>query len=191
MDDQIAITRLKQGDPGGLEALVGHYQVQAVYAAHMILGDRALAEEAAQTAFVRIVEKIHQYDQSRPFAPWFFRIVVNEALKTARLQKRMLPLDEEPDKSVRALSDWLADPQPQPERLLELEETRRVVLEAIQRLTPEQRAAVVMRYYLEMSAADMSVKLDRPVSTVKWWLRAARGRLRSLLRSSRMFEDED
>jgi DNA-directed RNA polymerase specialized sigma24 family protein len=52
---------------------------------------------------------------------------------------------------------------------------------AVQQRPPEQRAVIVMRYYLELSAADMSARLDRPVSTIKWWLRTARQRLVSLL----------
>ena len=40
---------------------------------------------------------------------------------------------------------------------------------------------------LEMSEAEMSAELDRPTSTIKWWLRAARDRLRNLLRSSSLY----
>jgi DNA-directed RNA polymerase specialized sigma24 family protein len=40
---------------------------------------------------------------------------------------------------------------------------------------------IVMRYYLDMSAGDMSTKTERPLSTIKWWLRDAHKRLRSLL----------
>ncbi|PKN90684.1 MAG: RNA polymerase subunit sigma-24 [Chloroflexi bacterium HGW-Chloroflexi-6] len=191
MEDQIAISRIKQGDPGGLEALVGVYQVRAVYTAYMIVFDRSLAEEIAQTAFVRIVEKIQQFDEKRPFAPWFFRIVVNEALRVARYQRQTISLDDDPDEDVSAVARWLSDPQPQPEKLVEAKETQQVLLAALKRLKPEQRAVVVMHYYFEMSEADMSARLDRPVSTIKWWLRAARERLQSLLRSSRMFEDRD
>ena len=44
---------------------------------------------------------------------------------------------------------------------------------------------VVMRYSLEMSEADMSIKMERPVSTIKWWLRDARKRLSYLMNGSR------
>ena len=190
-EDQIALSRMAHGDLHGLETLVERHQVQAVYAAYMIVFDHGLAEDVAQTAFVRVAEKIHQYDQNRPFMPWFFRIVVNEALKVSRLQKRMVTLDEEPDRCVTALADWLTDPQPLPETLLETEETGQVILDALKRLTPQQRAVVVMRYYLEMSEAEMSTQMESPLSTVKWWLRSARERLRNLLRASRLFEDHD
>ncbi len=63
MDDQIAISRLKQGDLNGLETLVNRYQAQAVHAAYLILYDRALAEDVAQSAFVKIAERIHQFDE--------------------------------------------------------------------------------------------------------------------------------
>ena len=188
-EDQIALSRLAQGDLHGLETLVEHHQVQAVYAAYMIVFDHGLAEDVAQTAFVRIAEKIHQYDQSRPFMPWFFRIVINEALKVSRLQKRMVALDEESDRCVTALADWLTDPQPLLERLLETKESGQVILDALKRLTPQQRAVVVMRYYLEMNEADMAVHFNRPISTVKWWLYSAREKMASLLKVSRSFED--
>ena len=190
-DDQIALSRIKQGDLHGLEALVEHHQVQAVYAAYMILYDQDLAEEVAQTAFVRVAEKIHQYDADRPFTPWFFRIVINEAIKVSRLQKRTVPLDEDPDGKITTVADWLTDQQPFPEALIEAKESGRVILDALKRLTAEQRAVVVMRYYLEMSEAEMSAQMKSPLSTVKWLLRSARERLRSLLRASRLFEDHD
>jgi len=185
-EDQIALSRLAQGDLRALETLVERYQVQAVYTAYLILHDQPLAEDAAQTAFVNVAEKIHQYDPQRPFRPWFFRIVVNEALKASRQQKRQIPLEEE---AGRGLSDWLRDPQPSPETLFEKGQTGRALLDAIKHLEPQQRAVIVMRYYLEMSEAEMSTRLGSPLSTVKWWLRSARERLRSLLRASRLFDE--
>jgi len=63
---------------------------------------------------------------------------------------------------------------------------RGIILKAMQSLAPEQRAVIVMRYFLEMSEADMVAKLERPLSTVKWWLRDARDRLRKLLSSTQV-----
>lgn len=190
MNDQIAISRLKQGDATGLETLVNHYQVRAVYTAYLIVYNRSLAEEIAQTAFVHVAEKIHQFDETRPFAPWFFRIVINEAIQVAKEQKQNVSLDNDPDNQVQAVARWLVDPQPQPEKFVEIKEARQLILAALQRLSPEQRAVMVMRYFLEMSEMDMSVRMKRPVSTIKWWLRAARERMRHLLSSSHLFEDQ-
>lgn len=184
MEDRIAISRIKQGHLDSLEHLVDRYQAQAVQAAYLILYDRALAEDVAQSAFVKAAERIHQFDEERPFAPWFFRIVVNDALKLARRMKRNIPLDDL-EEDASHLAALLADPSPQPEQWLEAKQVREHILQAVQSLPPEQRAVVVMRYFLDLSEADMSAKMDRPLSTIKWWLRDARQRLRELMETTR------
>jgi RNA polymerase sigma-70 factor (ECF subfamily) len=181
MEDQIAISRLKQGDLDGLETLVHRYQAQAVHAAYIILYDRPLAEDVAQAAFVKVAERIGQFDDERPFAPWFLRIVVNDALKLARKQKRTVSLEEKLDAPTAQLARRLIDPGLQPEQWVEQQETRQIILRAIASLPPGQRAVIVMRYFFDMSMADMTVKTGRPLSTIKWWLRDARKRLRGLL----------
>jgi len=181
MEDRIAISRLRQGDLTGLEALVNRYQVRAVHAAYLILYDRPLAEDVVRTAFMKVAERAHQFDENRPFAPWFFRIVANDALKAARKQKRIISLEGQPEEAAQ-LAQWLVDPNAHPEQLLEEKETRQMILNAVQTLPPAQRRVVVMRYFLEMSEADMSMNMDRPLSTIKWWLRDARKRLYDLMR---------
>ena len=181
MEDRIAISRFKQGDLSAVEPLVKRYQVQAVHAAYAIVHDKVAAEDVAQTAFVKVVERIHQYDEDRPFAPWFFRIVVNDAIKIAKKQKLNISLEEQLDQPTAELARWLKNPENHPEQVVEQNEMRKSILVAMQQLPPEQRAVIVMRYFLEMSEAEMSARMDRPLSTVKWWLRDARSRLRNLI----------
>jgi len=177
MDEKQAIARLKRGDPGGLEVLVHLYQLQAVRAAGLILGDRLLAEDIVQSAFIRAGERIGQFDSQRPFGPWFLRSVVHAAIKGANRQKRFTSLDVDENEG----NFDLVDPAPLPEELVETQETRQAVQRALDRLPPNQRAAIVMRYYLGMSEAEMTEALHGPAGTVKWWLHAARQRLGRLL----------
>ena len=181
MEDQIVISRLKQGDLSAVELLVKRYQVQAVHAAYAIVQDKALADDVVQAAFVKVLEKIHQYDETRPFEPWFFRIVVNDAIKAAKKQQRTISLEEQQDQSATRIAKWLISPESRPEDLLEKNEMRENILNALQLLKPEQRAVIVMRYFLEMSEMEMSKKMERPLSTIKWWLRDARKRLKKLI----------
>lgn len=180
MEEQTVISRIQRGDLNGLKKLVELYQARAVHAAYLIVYDRASAEDIAQEAFVKVAERIHQFDNRRPFAPWFFRIVINAALKVAKKQKSQVSLDEV-DESTAQLAAWLTDPGLSPEQVVEQKEMRQIILRAIESLPPDQRAVVVMRYFLEMSEADMSARLERPLSTIKWWLRDARMRLSSLI----------
>jgi RNA polymerase sigma-70 factor, ECF subfamily len=177
MDEQQAIALLKQGDLKGLEFLVQQHQAKAVHTAYLIIGDTALAEDVVQTAFLRIAQRIDQFDAQRSFQPWFLRTVVNDAIKTANRQKRAVSLDGSSD----AIINWLMDTSPKPEELAETSNLRQVVWVALQQLAPEQRAVIVQRHFLEMGEAEMVEKLQRPASTIKWWLHTARKNLKNLL----------
>ena len=181
MDEKLAITRLKRGDLKGLEFLVQQYQVQAVHTAYLITGDHFLAEEIVQAVFLKLARKIDQFDIQYSFRPWFFRIVVNDAIKAAKRQRRHVPLDTLSESAL----NWLNETSQRPEALTETRETREAVWNAIQSLSPEQRAVIVQRHFLEMNESEMVKELQRPPSTIKWWLYTARERLREILASYR------
>ncbi|QIN83869.1 sigma-70 family RNA polymerase sigma factor [Rubrobacter tropicus] len=176
MDERRAIERLKDGDPGGLEYLVRAHQVRAVRAAYLICRDRPLAEDVVQSAFVKSYEKIKGFDGGRPFGPWFIKIVVNGAIKAASRRERTVRYEGGSPDVV------LEDPGTSPHRLLEESEERRRVWTALEKLPPAQRAAIVQRYYLGMSEAEIAGSENSPPGTIKWRLHAARRKLSNLLR---------
>jgi RNA polymerase sigma-70 factor (ECF subfamily) len=178
-----AIARLKQGDIGGLEILVRRYQLQAVRAAYLITRDRAMAEDLVQAAFIRAYERIAQFESERAFGPWFLRSVVNAALKAVTRRKDGLSLEQTWD-GIEESSETaiiIADTTPGPEELLEQTETRLAIGEALNRLSPTQRATIVLRYYLGMSETAIAEQLGCSPGTVKWRLHAARQTLQTLL----------
>jgi RNA polymerase sigma-70 factor (ECF subfamily) len=181
LEEKLVIARLKQGDLDGMEALVKRYQVQAVSAAFLVVRDLKLAEDIVQDAFIRAAEKIDQFDDSRPFGAWFLRSVINASVKAAKRQKRFVPLDN--DEETSQVADWLVDPDLRPELIVETEETRKVVWKALGELSTEQRSIIIMRHFLEMSETEMTLELDRPLTTIRWRLKTARNRLRSILQS--------
>jgi RNA polymerase sigma-70 factor (ECF subfamily) len=180
LEEKLAIARLKQGDLDGIEALVRRYQVLAVSAAFLIVRDPKLAEDIVQDAFLHAAEKIDQFDENRPFGPWFLRSVINASTKAVRRQKRLIPLDAQ-DEETSKVADWLMDSNPQPELILETEETRQMVWKALGELKAEQRAVIVMRHFLDMSEAEMTDELGRPLTTIRWRLKTARNQLRKIL----------
>jgi RNA polymerase sigma-70 factor, ECF subfamily len=186
--DQPAITCLKRGKISELAVLVQKYQVEAVHAALLIVRDQDMAEDIVQNAFLQAYRKIDQFDDRRPFGPWFLRIVINAGLKAANQQKRMMPLEEPESGNLEA--EWLIDPSLGPETIAETAEMREMVWRAMAQLTPDQRAAVVLHYFLDENEQEMIQQLNRPRTTVKWWLHAARQRLRKLLQPMRTSEIE-
>lgn len=181
MDEAHAIARLKRGDIAGLETLVREYQVRAARTAYLIVRDGALAEDIVQDAFVRVSEHIDQFDALRPFGPWFLRIVANGAVKLATERERYASLETEMSEGI-PLIDLLADPSPGPQELAERAEIRQAIVAAIEKLSPAQRSAIVLRYYLGLNETEMADTLARPPGTIKSRLNAARQRLRKLLR---------
>lgn len=188
MNEQKAIAQLKQGDIGGLEALVELYYLPALRAAYLITRDQPAAEDVVQTAFVRVYERISQFDASRPFRPWFLRSVVNGAIKAAMRCERHLSLEAEAADEVTALAEFLIDPSQGPVDLAEVADTRQAVWRALRRLSPRQRAAIVQRYYLGLSEAEMAEKLSISPGSVKRHLHAARKQLRALLSPFKFFK---
>jgi RNA polymerase sigma-70 factor (ECF subfamily) len=183
LDEQSAIRRLKRGDIDALAVLVRRYEVQAVRTAYLITRDRALAEDVVQNTFLRIYQRIDQFEEDRPFAPWFMRSVVNAAIQAAR-QQRDLSLDTPAVETMSGITfaDLLPDPAPGPDAEIERSELREAVWKALGQLSPDQRAAVVLRYFLDLSDDEMSSELDCAPSTVRWRLHTARKQLRVLLR---------
>ena len=180
MDEAHAIARLKRGDITGLALLVEKYQHQALRTAVLITREQAQAEDVVQSAFIRAYERIAQFDEQRPFGPWFLKSVVNAAIQAARRRQRTLSLDDQAAEGQHFL-ELLQHEAPGADDRLEADERRQVVRQALQKLSPEQRAVVVMRYYLEMNEKEIAEVLAAPHGTIKWRLHAGRNRLRGIL----------
>jgi RNA polymerase sigma-70 factor (ECF subfamily) len=184
MDDLQAVRRLKRGDIGGLELLIARYQGRALRTAFLVTQDEPLAEDVVQDAFVRFFQRARLFDEARPFEPYFMRTVVNTALNALAKEKKGTCSSESEGPALETLLDQAASVEDQ----VEFSTLKQQIFEALSSLAPRQRAAIVQRYYLQMSEEEMSAALHAPRGTVKWLLNAARERLRSLLGSERNTE---
>lgn len=183
MDDLQAIRRLKNGDIGALESLIARYQGKAVRTAYLVTHHEPLAEDVVQEAFVRFYQRVHYFDETCAFGPYFLRSVVNAALNAVEKERRITTFDEEAPALESLLTRAVSV-----EEQAEYAQQRVEILEALAELSPRQRAVVVQRYYLEMSEKEMTETLEVAPGTVKWLLNAARSRLRNLLSSERIVE---
>jgi RNA polymerase sigma-70 factor (ECF subfamily) len=152
------------------------YQVRAARAAFLVTYDEAMAQDIVQEVFLRIYERVHQFDESQPFEPYLIRSVINASLNAVRDHKRLTSLDREAHE-LENLLDRADSVETQVERT----QLQQEILDALSRLSPRQRAVIVQRYYLDMSEREMTLSLDVAPGTVKWLLNAARQRLRGIL----------
>ena len=178
MDEQHAIRRTKRGDPSALGWLVERYQLKALRAAYLITCERRSAEDAVQDVFLDLPELLRSFDTSRPFEPWVMRVVVNRCLRLLARDKRLVdpPADH-------ANEEWLAqwaETASSPESVLQQRELEQDLWRHMQALSADQRAALVARYYLQMSEEEMADLAQVPAGTIKWRLSKGRARLRRL-----------
>ena len=177
MDDAIAIQRLKNGDIFGLKALVERYELKALRSAYIISQYNAIAEDSVQSAFLRAAKAINQFDSKRPFQPWFMRIVVNETLKILNQRKRFVYAESEENDPL----DYIPDDSQSPEDIVDNHEAEAAVQAALQELSPDHRAVIVLRFYLGYSESEIAQELKKPLGTVRSRLFHAQQRLRGLL----------
>lgn len=183
MEQQRTLTGSRDGEDvraaleGDIEAygrLVERYQEVAFRAAWLIVRDEAEARDVCQEGFLRAYRYIHRFRPGDPFRPWVLRIVTNLAKNQVRARNRRDGL---------AARIWRAGSRavPPPERDVLAAERRSGVLEALTHLPPEDRDVIHLRYFLDLSEAEMAAVLDVRPGTVKSRLSRARGRLRAVI----------
>jgi RNA polymerase sigma-70 factor, ECF subfamily len=171
------VRRARRGEVSAYEELVRRYQGIAHRTAYLITGRAAEAEDAAQQAFVKAYRALDRFDPDRPFRPWLLRIVGNEARNLRRSAGRRASME-----LALARQPEILEPSPEQEALAR--ERRELLLRALAGLNEADRQVVALRYFLDLSEAEMAEVMDVAPGTVKSRLSRALGRLRGSLASA-------
>ncbi len=172
LDDNPLAIAAKNGDRDAFCELVRRYRPLAVNVVYRMCGDSMLAEDAAQTAFMRAWEHLGSYQPRGSFRPWILRIAVHAAINALRGQK--------PEADLRDASD-----QPSSDRVEEsVERSERAgrVRQAVLDLPEASRMVLVLKEYQDCSYREISDILDIPIGTVMSRLHYARSVLLQTLR---------
>ncbi len=168
------------GSQAAFTALVGRYASAAVNVAARMVGDRALAEELAQDAFVKAFARLETFDPGRRFSSWFFRILHNVSVDYLRQGRiRTTSLDA-------LLTEGYAGPaDPEPASSPETETERRALAaalaDALGQLRVEFREALILKYHQGLSVEEIAEILGIPEGTVKTHLYRGRKELALIL----------
>ncbi len=174
--DHELIVAAIEGDVASFGRLVGRYQRDAVRIAAVALGSATDAEDVAQDAFVKIHRALPGFDLTAPFRPWLYRIVVNTARSRQRSHRRQGDLRIRVA-AVAPVTDAGLDHGPD-DIAVHLDQRRRLI-EAINRLAPDDRLILTYRWYEQLTEIEMAEALGCPAGTVKSRLSRAMQRLRS------------
>ena len=173
LDESDLIGRAKRGDTHAYEELVYAHQGIAFRTAYVIAGNAADAEEAAQDGFVKAYRSLGRFRRGSPFRPWLLRIVGNEARNRVRARSRREGLTRRV-----AGADVSGGAAPPPEAaVLELEQ-REELFAAIAALRPDERLAVIGRFFLGLTDEEAAAALGVRRGAVKMRVFRALERLR-------------
>ncbi len=162
---------LAQAVKGNAEAftnLVELYQRPVFNLCYRMLGDPDEAEDAAQETFLRAYNGLKRYDNQRAFSTWLLSIAAHYCIDQMRRRHfTLLSMDTLPHLDPPDMS-------PGPETALSQGEEQQRVRVLLGSLNPVDRAAVVMRYWYELSYEEIAESLKLTVSAVKSRLHRAR-----------------
>ena len=175
LDDAALLSRIADGDPPAFRLLVGRLHGNALRLAVKVLIDRAEAEDAVQTALVKLWTHAGRYEAGRGSAAgWFRRIVVNACLDRRRSIRAVVPLD--------AVFDAASD-DPTPAQAAETAQESARVNAAVARLNPRQRAVIALFYGDGATMAEIAEVLETTAKAVEGLLGRARSELKTMLAS--------
>lgn len=174
LDPSVSEARLVEQSRHGRSAAFGQlvrlYERRLIRVLLRFVRDVDLAEDLAQETFLRAYERLDQFDPSRRFGPWLFRIGVNLALDHHRSRKRRIWGFLFSDSSKETPLDP-STPDPRGEQDLQ-QEVQRVV----EQLPEQFRIVLVLRDLENFSTSEIAAILERTEATIRWRLGEARSR---------------
>jgi len=183
--DQQLVERAQRGDKKAFELLVGKYQRKLARLLSRFIRDAAEVEDVTQEAFIKAYRALPTFRGDSAFYTWLYRIVTNVTIDTLR-RKGMYGEVEFGDQialgNVDPASRTTPSAAPLPHSRLDQKEIRQRIDEAIDELSPGQRAVIVLRELEDLSYHEIAEILDCSIGTVMSRLFYARKKLQTLLR---------
>ncbi len=177
------MARIAQGDNEAFEILVNRHQASVLNLIYRFIGDRTQAKDLAQEVFIRVWKSAKTYKREAKFTTWLYRITANlcfNELKSSRRKKwfQFLRLGDQHEETIE---DTLVDDSPSPEDLLLEKERSRQISDALQGLPDNQRMALILKRYDDLSYQEIAQILDCSVSAVESLLVRAKRSLQEKL----------
>jgi RNA polymerase sigma-70 factor (ECF subfamily) len=170
VDQRELVERASDGDHDAFALLVGASVARLEAVARLILRDQELARDAVQDAYIRAWRDLPGLRDPERFDAWLHRLTVNACLDAVRRRKRRpIEVDLSP-----MMPPTIGDPTG---HIADRDQLER----GFRHLRPDQRAVLVLHYYVGMSASAVAESLDIPVGTAQSRLNRALAELRAAI----------
>ena len=191
LSDHDLVVRSQKGSEKAYRELLGRYQRPVFSLIYRMIRDREQAEDLAQETFVRVFNNIGRYDPAYKFSSWIFKIATNLTIDWMRKKE---PVTVSIDGSryavtadeIEASTITVESRDENPEELLLARELGSEIEEAIGKLRPEYRQAILLRHIEDRAYEEIATIMALPLGTVKTYIHRGRKELQELLAHTRV-----
>ena len=184
-DDLVLARALREGSEEAYEALLTRFQQPVYSLALRLLNEQSDASDVVQEVFLKVFRNIGSFRGQSSLKTWIYRITVNEAHNARRWffrhRRREVDLDVDPEES-RGLKEVIPDSSRSPFDVVFDRERHLMIEEALGRINPIFREAVVLRDLADLSYEEIADVLSVSLGTVKSRILRGREALREQLR---------
>lgn len=159
--DNELIAAFKNGDIRGFNEIVRRYQKQVYMVSFRMVTNADDADDITQEVFIKIHSSLKEFRGDSSLFSWLYRIATNMSLNHIRKRKTMNTV------SVDDVMELSTDEHHTAGESMDDDLKKKLVLEAIETLPPQQRIVFNMRYYDEMTYEEISATLEKSVGGLK------------------------
>jgi len=171
--DDVLVRRCRDGDRSAFVTLVRRYRGPIYNCAYRVLGREEDASDVTQGVFLKVIQRLDQYDPNYKFFSWIYRMALNDSLNFLRDRNHTAPLEEGGDPP--------ADERLNPEVQANEKQEAHRIQQALMSMKVTDRAVLTLRHFSDCSYEEIAEIMELEVKTVKSRLFEARQRLRQLL----------
>jgi RNA polymerase sigma-70 factor (ECF subfamily) len=175
------MSRTAEGDEYAFEVLVRRHQASVLNFIYRYVGDRTKARDLAQEVFLRVWRAANRYEPKAKFTTWIYCIAANLCLNELKSSgKKKLFFSESSIEEGQTLNEE-SNVSPSAEDILLAEERSRQISHALQSLPENQRMALILKRYDNLSYGEIAKIMECSVSAVESLLVRAKRNLKEKL----------
>lgn len=164
--DQELIERHREGDASAFPLLMKSYLKPIYRFAFQYARDRASAEDIAQETFIKAWKHLDRFDREKKFKTWIFAIAKNTAYDVLK-KKKAFPFSSFEDDDGNNPIEAIDDESLLPDALYEKKEIALMLEQALEKIAPNNRSILTLRYLEDFSLEEIADILGEPYNTVK------------------------
>ena len=181
LEDEKLMAETARGDEYAFELLVTRHQSRMLNLIYRFIGNRTQARDLAQEVFIRVWQAAPRYKPQAKFTTWIYRLAANLCLNELKASGRKKLLFSQSPAEEGRIPDEQGNVSPSAEDLLLAEERSRQISLALQNLPENQRMALILKRYDNLSYHEIAKIMECSVSAVESLLVRAKRNLQEKL----------